>query len=846
MDNPKQIIADRIELGELIGVGGMGEVYKGYDHQTKTLVAIKRLKSDIVRTDPELVKRFEREAEMLRRLNHPNIVSVIASIDEEDNHYLVMEYVSGGSLQDILQRSEPLPIKRILEVALDLADALTRAHRLNIIHRDIKPANVLIAEDGTPRLTDFGIAHMGDNSKMTATGSIIGTYAYLSPEACNGEELDERTDIWAFGVMLYEFIAGCRPFEGQQAGTVIAKILTEDPPHISDLRPDIPPALAALIMSMLEKDRETRISTVRRVGTELETLLKGIHTTAPHLGKTPTEPPSRFATPTPSNRDDKTYIAKDTSAASVHIPSPTRKQFLRGIGVFGLITIAMWALLLILGQNSDSRNGDKDTTSVSTVVAYEGENVDTSEYLVLVAKLEPLTPETRDITRFVVDSLTQELEIGIPQSHIFVRYYPQIITSYDQARTVADTHQADIIIWGNTGEAFSRVEIQAGALDSTMPFTRSTVEQVANHRVHITDPFSETLSLSVVSNLNVIEAAYGDAFSSLLLSAVSQQLPFTPAPVVGDTVAARFFRSGVALSQGNTETFLQEMNTALSLAQNPLIYIQRSTWYASQGRFEESSQDTITAERIAPTTWVLPLYIRAVATQQVEPAIAVFSDIIALTPEDWYPYYGRGNIHYLNNDFDRAQADIDRAITLHPRASFPYAIAALLALREGRMGDMVSYMQIIVRDFPDPNFGQRLLQATFGENAIDLDNILLSAFTNLSIAQYNDVVAETTFGLQVAPIYDFFVIQGLAQCNLKDYEGALVTYNTALEYYPNDVILLWLRAGIYAEIGDTTHIDEYNSVVLNHDIDPQFDEALAASFSGKLTCENFFTYHQGD
>ncbi|MCB9435757.1 MAG: protein kinase [Anaerolineales bacterium] len=847
MNNPKQIIASRFELGELIGMGGMGEVYKGYDRQTTTTVAIKRLKSDIVRNDPELVKRFEREADMLRRLNHPNIVSVIASITEADNHYLVMEYVSGGSLQDILQQSEPLPIKRILEIALDLADALTRAHRLNIIHRDIKPANVLIAEDGTPRLTDFGIAHMGDNSKLTATGSIIGTYAYLSPEACNGEELDERADIWAFGVMLYEFIAGCRPFEGQQAGTVIAKILTENPPDILDLRPDVAPALATLVMNMLEKDREARIPTVRRVGTELESLLKGIDTTAPHLHTPLTPAPSRFATPTPSNRDDKTYIAKDTSVASPSALSPTRKRLLQGLGVVGIIILLLLGLNMVVKFETKSKDENKDEVPSSQVVAYEGTPVDPSEYLVLVAKLEPLDPEARDTTRFIVDSLTQELEIGIPQSHIFVRYYPQIVSSYDQARAIAETHQADIIIWGSYTDTFSQLEIQAGAFDTTMPFSRSTVEQVTNHRVRITDPFNETLSINVASSLNIIEAAYGDAFNSLLLGSATQQLPPTAAPVIGDTVAARFFRAGVALSQGDSDGFLSGIDSALELAQNPLVYIQRSTWYLSQGLYDNSTQDSITAERIAPANWVLPRYIRSIddSNMPTSTAIKTFTDIIALTPDDWYPYYNRGSLYYFIGEWDKAQVDLEYAIGLNPRASFPYAIAALLALREGRMGDMVSYMQTVVREFPDPNFGQRLLQATFGENAIDITSILLSAFTNLSIAQYSEVIAQTEDGLQIAPLYDFFVMRGLAQCNLNDLEGSLETYTTALTFYPNDTILIWLQSGAYHDLGDA-QAEESNIRITNNDLDPQFTEALAASYAGKLTCQNFFTYHQGD
>jgi serine/threonine protein kinase/tetratricopeptide (TPR) repeat protein len=273
-----RIIAGRYTVGPLIGVGGMGDVYQGYDTMTGDTVAIKFLKPEIVANSPSLVERFTREGEALRRLNHPSIVKMLAPIKENGVYCLVMEYVSGGSLKDLLDDGTALSVDRVVNIALDLADALTRAHRLNIIHRDIKPANVLLADDGTPRLTDFGVAYMGDRTRVTESGSLIGTYAYMSPEGCMGEELDERADIWSFGVMLYEMLARRRPFEGTAPAAVIAAIMQKPVPDLLQFRPDVPAALAGLIYAMLEKDRESRITSVRMVGTQLEALIKGSDT----------------------------------------------------------------------------------------------------------------------------------------------------------------------------------------------------------------------------------------------------------------------------------------------------------------------------------------------------------------------------------------------------------------------------------------------------------------------------------------------------------------------------------------------------------------------------------------
>lgn len=267
--------SQRYQMGEMLGAGGMGTVFRATDKQTGEAVAVKVLKNDVQTTMPDAVERFMREAEALRQLNHPNIVKVIGNFDDDMHHCIVMEYIEGGTLYDMLKTKGRLSINRTLEIALDLADALTRAHRLKIVHRDLKPANVLIAADGTPRLTDFGVAHMGGSRKrVTATGTAIGTLDYMSPEALNSLAIDERADIWSFGVMLFEMLTGQRPFHNDNLTGVITAILTQPVPDLEAVRPETPVALVDLIYRMLVKDRDARLPSVRVVGAELEALLR--------------------------------------------------------------------------------------------------------------------------------------------------------------------------------------------------------------------------------------------------------------------------------------------------------------------------------------------------------------------------------------------------------------------------------------------------------------------------------------------------------------------------------------------------------------------------------------------
>lgn len=308
-NSPHKLIANRYQLHEQLGAGGMGTVFRGVDTKENINVAIKLLNLSAVAFDSDILERFIREGEVLRQLNHPNIVKILAAIEEEGNHYLIIELVTGGDLRNLLQGEGKLSMEHTLQIALDLADALTRAHRQKIVHRDLKPANVLIAQDGTPRLTDFGIARMMSEAQVTGIGTLLGTPAYLSPEALDGEVVDSRTDIWAFGVMLFEMLSGRLPFRGENVSQMIVAALTEPTPDLESLCSDISVALADLIYRMLEKDRNVRIPSIRLVGAELEAIIEG---TEVDTSKILPKRDKRFASATESKHTHKHNLPAQT------------------------------------------------------------------------------------------------------------------------------------------------------------------------------------------------------------------------------------------------------------------------------------------------------------------------------------------------------------------------------------------------------------------------------------------------------------------------------------------------------------------------------------------------------
>jgi serine/threonine-protein kinase len=272
---PLEVLAGRYELLERIAQGGMGEVYRGRDRQTGGEVAVKRLRSGPGADDAELLARFAREAEILRRLDHPNIVQMLAIVPGtgDEQHSIVMEYVPGGSLRRELVRQTVLPQVEALLLTLEVADALAQAHRLDVIHRDVKPENVLLARDGTVRLSDFGLARMGERS-FTAPGTVLGTVAYLSPEVLWGHEVDARTDLWSLGVMLFEMLSGVRPFVASSPGATLTAILQQPVPDLAAFCPSAGPELVALASRMLQKDREQRIASAAEVSSAIEAILE--------------------------------------------------------------------------------------------------------------------------------------------------------------------------------------------------------------------------------------------------------------------------------------------------------------------------------------------------------------------------------------------------------------------------------------------------------------------------------------------------------------------------------------------------------------------------------------------
>jgi len=258
---------------EKLGEGGMGVVYLAEDTKLERKVAIKFLPSHIADNSDER-KRFEIEAKAAAALNHPNIATIHAIEETAEEIFLVMEYIHGQELKSLVgaQHDAPLKINQIIDYAIQIAEGLQSAHSKDVIHRDIKASNIMISSDDKVKIMDFGLAKFRGRAEITKVGTTIGTVAYMSPEQAHGDDVDHRSDIWSFGVVLYEMLSGHLPFKGSYEQAIIYAILNESPKSVSELRDEIPPALVAIVEKAMEGDIDKRYSSFDEILADLEQL----------------------------------------------------------------------------------------------------------------------------------------------------------------------------------------------------------------------------------------------------------------------------------------------------------------------------------------------------------------------------------------------------------------------------------------------------------------------------------------------------------------------------------------------------------------------------------------------
>lgn len=364
----------RYQILERVGRGGMGVLYRAFDPVLDREVAVKVMLADFSNDTGQMRPRFYREAKAAAKLQHRNIVTVFEFAEENNQPHIVMEFLRGIPLNSRMTTLPPLTLADQLDIVAQLCSGLGYAHSMGIVHRDVKPANVFILEDGTVKLLDFGIAKLA-TSTLTQQGDVLGSAPYMSPEQVSGaQNLDGRSDVWSTGVLLFELLAGRRPFEGDALTTVIVGILKEDPPSLEGLVPGLPKSVVAAVTRALEKDPERRTQKAEDLGRELQRIRQSLLAS----GDLPPMEATRYASTNvlKALHDDRQKEAAGTAAdktlkgaAAGHPAAPpqSNKTWVMAAGAAAVVVAAIgaWAWL----GSSSQQDGPADTTPASSVAA---------------------------------------------------------------------------------------------------------------------------------------------------------------------------------------------------------------------------------------------------------------------------------------------------------------------------------------------------------------------------------------------------------------------------------------------------------------------------------------------
>ncbi|NMR20449.1 Stk1 family PASTA domain-containing Ser/Thr kinase [Cellulomonas fimi] len=479
-DDAPRILASRYEVGELIGRGGMAEVHIGHDTRLGRTVAIKILRSDLAR-DPSFQARFRREAQAAASLNHPAIVAVYDTGEDVFTEptgavahvpFIVMEYVEGHTVRDILRDGQAVPIEEAVEITAGVLSALEYSHHAGIVHRDIKPANVMLTPTGAVKVMDFGIARaIADSAAtMTQTQAVIGTAQYLSPEQARGEQVDARSDLYSTGCLLFELLTGRPPFTGDSPVAVAYQHVREAAPTPSSIASDVPETLDRITLKALAKERDNRYSSASEFRADLESAVRGGRVSAPAVGvlaataamETAAAQSTQVLAPTagqtqvmpagPPPWAPTGHTTTQDAAAPYSDEDEPRKR--RGL-LWTLIAIAVAAIAgiaILLGMNAERDGGAVDRVQIPelTNATYEAAAAQLTEL--------GLTPERQEEPHDTIpaDAVTRtdpaggkEVDVGTPVK-VFVSSGPnQVVVpevtgrSQDEARRLIEEAKLD-------------------------------------------------------------------------------------------------------------------------------------------------------------------------------------------------------------------------------------------------------------------------------------------------------------------------------------------------------------------------------------------------------------------
>ena len=721
--------AGRYQIIEELGKGGMGKVYKALDADLKEKVAIKLIKPEVA-ADKNTIERFRNEMKFARKIRHKNVCQMYDLNKEEGIHYITMEYVHGEDLKRLIRKIGQMSAGQVISIAVQVCEGMAEAHRLGVVHRDLKPQNIMVDEEGNARIMDFGIARSVKGKGITGAGVMIGTPEYMSPEQVEGKEIDQRSDIYSLGVILYEMVTGQVPFEGDTPFTIGMKHKGEIPQNPKELNTQISDDLSNLILKCMEKDKEQRYQSAGEVRSELTSIEKGIPTTEREIPK-----------------------RKPLTSKEITVTFRLKKLFIPALVVASLI-IAAVIIWQLLPQKEVVHLAPSDKSSLA-VMYFENNTGD-----------EGLDHYRKAISDLLITDLAQSKHIRVVRGDRLFNILRQLnlidAKSYssEDLKEVASRGRATHILQGNytkagenfrinymlhetaTEELISSEMVEGKGEESIFSMVDELTRRIkANFKLS-----PQEIASDIDKQIGKITTSSPEAYKYYFEGRKNQDKGYF-------SKAIQFYKSAVAIDPEFATAY-----RSMAMAYSNLGY-RAEERKCLQKSFELSDRVS-DRERYRNQA---DFYIYSERTY--DKAIDAYNKLLELYPEDWAGGNNLGRLYINLEEWDKAIERFEVYIQNKEETVYPYANQSIPYMAKGMNDKARDILEYYLNNFTDHVFIRYAL-----------------ALNYLCQGKYDLALVEVDKGLSLNPAFNYlFLIKGDICQYRTDFINAEREYQKLLE-----------------------------------------------------------------